>query len=203
VLVAVSDIPEGGADLVAQNIAAAAATVPTVALGGNLEAKNTDDTTAADATQTGLQIARPYPLYTTSLTHLEHGFLDSARLTAWQYVIIDGGSPHAVAETRCKESTVSVCYAALYGISYAEEMVRTIGEAELVPQVATADYELRILRAPSLSLLAVWLHGPTDLLLPINPTPAKLKPLVPITEVELIAALKPLAEIRKKISDRG
>lgn len=110
-LVAVPDIPEGGADLVAKNIPLASAAVPTVAFAHKLAAEKANDaetTKASGLSQATLQIARPHPLNTASIAQLGQGFLNSAKLTAWQYLIVDGGSPHAVAETRWKESTLSL-----------------------------------------------------------------------------------------------
>jgi hypothetical protein len=197
-----SEIPEGGADLVMRN-APHAPSAPLVALVEKVAPAADLLEKAPPARVPTLQIALPHPLYTAKIGDLDGKFLASARRTAWQYVVVEGESPHSVAETRWRASTGSLVYAARYSRGYAEEMVRTIGTAEALPEVAAADYELRILRAPSLSLLAVWLHGPKDLILLIRRAPATLKDNVLITESELTAALRPLAEQRQNVSDRG
>jgi hypothetical protein len=64
--------------------------------------------------------------------------------------------------------------------------------------VASADYEVRMLRFPSLSLYCFWLVAPYggdgDLLVPIPPVPSRIDPERVYGAAELLSLLRPRAE---------
>jgi hypothetical protein len=180
--------PSGGLDLVLENLA-----LPD------------DEYVGYDATAGYLDVARPYPIYTSTIPALlDEKFLGAAQLTGWHYPILAGESLQGLAEIASvdPQGSSDLSYASQYDSDYAEEIQQSILGAEGLPQVKEGDYELRILRAPSLVLLAVWLHGVDDLLLPVAPAPTKLREKVAYTEDELTKALRPLALLRMEVSDR-
>jgi hypothetical protein len=118
-----------------------------------------------------VEIAKPYALYTFAIEDLLAGQpMTNARLTAWQYLIVSGENVLALAEVSAVSATGKdkLAFAALHPRSYAAAIADTIAAAEERPEVAEGAYELRVLRAPCVSLLAMWLHGADDLVLPLR-----------------------------------
>jgi hypothetical protein len=152
-----------------------------------------------------VEITNAYPIYTTSAKALLlRKLLKLAKLTAWQYLVIEGESVRGAAEVvrRFSIFRTKIDYAGSYPAHYAERIVAAITTAEELPQVQARSYELRLLRAPDLSLLAVWLWRDDDsLLLPIAPAPGGLVALQVMSEQELTETLTPLARRRVYSSD--
>jgi hypothetical protein len=147
---------------------------------------------AADGAK-GVEVLKPYPLYTSGLRELLAGrFLESARRTSWQYVVVIGGEPLQLAEVRGSEN-----FAGLFSEAVVDALLDVTNAAENLSFVQEANYELRILRAPDLYLTAVWLHREgEDWLLPVRPAPARLQAGSILNEAQLVRALRPLAEAR-------
>ena len=75
-------------------------------------------------------------------------------------------------------------------------------ERRPVPQVAGADYELRLLKVPAVYLVALWLHrGGEDILIPMGDPPGSLKANRPYSEADVIAALRDIAIRNKQFQD--
>jgi len=75
--------------------------------------------------------------------------------------------------------------------------------AEELPQVLENDYELRILRIPSVYFYGLWLWRRDDAwLIPAAPAPAALRPNSAYREAELIDRLRDLAKERALARDR-
>jgi hypothetical protein len=146
-----------------------------------------------------LQVARPHPLFTASLPAFVQGeILSTARWSAWQYLILSGESAVASAELRIAEDG-SLVFAALHDGPQPAELVAAIARAEQMPAVIAGHYELRILRAPALSIVALWLHGGADdLLFPLAPAPGGVDTDRVYSESELVDALHPLMESRER-----
>lgn len=150
------------------------------------------------ATLADLEILPAHAVYAASFRRGADRLLDSPELIAWQYVIALRNVPKAVAEVRVSgDDGKELVFASLYPRTYAEAIVRTIAFAERIPEVRQNDYELRVLRDPSLSLLALWLYreGSADLLFPIR-YDSKGRKRGPFSEAEMVAQLKPLAARR-------
>lgn len=148
-------------------------------------------------------IAQPQPLYTADVEALEKGLLGSAQLTGWEYVIFTDNSPQAVVELAVNDEAANgLSFAALHSRRSAQQLVRTIAAAEKLAQAKNLSYKLRLLRVPELYLLAVWLSGENDLLLPVPPKTSKLKGRRVFSESALTAALLPLAKTRLNATDR-
>ncbi|HEX2831567.1 MAG TPA: hypothetical protein VHW00_01050 [Thermoanaerobaculia bacterium] len=139
-----------------------------------------------------VRILTPYPIYTARLSSLLAGtFLKSAQVTSWQYVIVNAG--RVLAEV----AAAGLEFSSLQNGPVADALLDAIRAAENLELTRTKDYELRILRAPELYLLAVWLYSAAESwLLPIRPAPVGLQPGALLSESQLVEALHPLAERR-------
>jgi len=160
---------------------------------------------AGDSTSKGarqLSTGKPQPIYNSSIQALdEKRLLAAAQLTGWQYILLKGSHSNRidcvvevtqVGDVKDKGSPLSpdVRYPAAYG----EAINKAIIEAEKIAD----NYDLRMLRVPSVSLLTVWLHDPVkgDLLFPVSPAPTMLRGQAMFTEGELTEALRPLVDQR-------
>jgi hypothetical protein len=150
----------------------------------------------------GLHVARPQPIYTSTIDALlENRLLSDARLTGWQYVLVLNGEADGVAEVAGTkgEPAGPLSFASMYAREYARAVADTIAHAEAIP----GDYALRMLRVPSLYLFAVWLRSgfTGDLLLPVPPAPNRLEEEPLFTEQALTTALRAFAMRRRDDSD--
>ena len=156
----------------------------------------------AEDTPRGIRrIDKPYPVFSADLEDVldDNRLLQSARLTSWQYVIFEDEKVVALAEVADGRP---LRYASRQSSSVAEAVLKAIADAEKLDSVQKSDYELRILRIPELYLLAVWLHSATsDLLLPVRPFTKTLGDGSSFTEKQVVAALRPLAQVRAATAD--
>lgn len=157
-----------------------------------------------------LPLGQSHYLYTgTREDLLNGGFLKKARPTAWLYVIGSTRDPHGLAEVSCadRNGPAPPQYASLHSAAVAKKLLYAVGTAEaMFPRMDYEWYEMRILRAPSLSLLAVWLHGDEDLIFPVHSSyevKASLGRRRYMGPQEIEEALLPLANQRMSTSDRG
>lgn len=159
------------------------------------------------------KVARPYPLYTFAIEAvLGDNPLDKAWLAAWEYLVIDGKTIAGLAEVAATdpERKPELSFATLHPPSYARSITEKIVEAEQLPAVNSQDYELRILRVPNLTALAIWLWRTNDhIILPIETIP-KGVPVEDTTwkgeeiitdEAKLASLLRPIAQYRLSTHD--
>jgi hypothetical protein len=148
------------------------------------------------------EFADAFPIYTAARQNLLQGdFLASARETAWLYVMGSKSSPTGLAEvsTKDRQGNSRLKFTSRYPDDLAKEILNVIADAEAAVQEG-ADYDLRILRAPTLSLLAVWLYGSRQLIFLVRSSKTLAHRHI-VTEEELVKALQPLAESRMEPSD--
>jgi len=146
-----------------------------------------------DGADKHFQVAPPQPIYTTTAQDfLDHKALEAAQPIGWQYVIFVDDSVFASAEISDKEDGEWM-FTVLRFQAYTRPIADALHSAEELPEIATADYELRILSSSSVSLRAVWLHGPTDVLIPIAQTPRGVDANIKYSEEALTDALSKLA----------
>jgi hypothetical protein len=161
-------------------------------------------------------VARAYPLYTFAREAVvdDHP-LQTAWFAAWEYLIVDGDSTIGLAEVAATDPdrNPSLRFATLHPASYAERITARIVDAQNLPEVATPEpFELRILRVPSLTALAIWLrHGNGNIVLPIE----TIRDGVPVdettwkgntiitSEANLASLLRPIAYYRLNSHDDG
>jgi hypothetical protein len=160
-----------------------------------------------------LESTEPYAVYTASRKNLGNQFLRTARLTAWHYVLVEeNDNVHSLVEVATiGEHQEALSYAGLYPRPYAEMMVQAIDAADALPQTASQQYELRVLRAPDLSLLAIWLRPldvvagaadewSNDLIIPIEPGMPYFEAGTVMTPEQLIKVLQPIAALRQSVT---
>ncbi len=156
-----------------------------------------------------MPIGQAHYVYTATRDDLLHGrFLQAARPTAWLYVVGSHRNPQALVEVSCanRHGPAPLEYATLHPGNLAADLLQALAAAEALKEVRGEHYELRILRAPSLSLLAVWLHGGEAMLLPVRASKGVMdrfagRPYMRPFEIEQM--LLPLAHQRLVASDRG
>jgi hypothetical protein len=148
----------------------------------------------------------PYAVHTASRADLDQSFLKTARLTAWHYLLADqDDNVHSLVEVAVLGKGEGLSYAALRPRDYADMMVAAIEGARLRPEAEAQQYELRILRVPDLSFLGVWLHTEEqihDLVIPILGSSPDYEANIVMTEGDLVKALRPIADRRRKADDR-
>jgi hypothetical protein len=126
--------------------------------------------------------------------------LAAAKQTSWRYLLVQGAAPVAEAELaaarpgkqRAKGKDLE--FLGLTHGPFTKATVDALSAAEELPQVARADYELRLLKVPALYLVALWLHGADeDILVPIGDPPGGLEKNKPYSEAEIVRALRDTA----------
>jgi hypothetical protein len=84
---------------------------------------------------------------------------------------------------------------------FLEGLVAGVAFAERLEADQGGDFELRLLSAPSLCLVALWLHGESDLFVPLDPAPGGLDPERAYTEEQMFSSLRELTELRTSLND--
>lgn len=162
------------------------------------------------------KVARPYPLFTFDIEAvLGDSPLQSAWLAAWEYLIVDGETTAGLVEVAATdpERQPRLAFATLHPASYAQRITARIVFAEQLPEVESPQqWELRILRVPSLTALAIWLHQDSrHIVLPIEtimdgvPLEETLWKGINIitSEANLASLLRPIAYYRLNSHDDG
>jgi hypothetical protein len=178
-----TDGPEGGHKIIADAIAplfqggkGAAGKMAKVAEGGGLAVNS----------------AAPHPVFVVGLTDVAQGrLLGAARQETWRYLLLRG--PRAVGSVTLRRlpDTEELVFSHVTRGRYVDSTVQAIDAAERAPQVAGAEYELRLLDVPALQLRAIWLHGEgADLLVPLAPAPGPLESNRVCSEDEVLAAVQ-------------
>ncbi|MBB5824967.1 hypothetical protein [Micromonospora carbonacea] len=118
-----------------------------------------------------VQVSTPHQVFTMGLDDVEAGGgLDRARPGGWRFLLESGGEVIASAEST--ETPDGSRPPSFNEGPYVRATATAVRAARALPQLATAGFELRLLRIPALYLMALWLHSPnTDLLIPLAPSP--------------------------------
>jgi hypothetical protein len=156
-----------------------------------------------------LSHSEPHPVYYAPLDALADGkLLDAATQVSWRYLLVQDDAAIAEAELSAGRrgakgaAAKSLEFLGLTRGPFTAATVEALGAAELLPQVAAADYELRLLKVPAMYLVALWLHGGTDdILIPMGDPPGGLKKNTPYSEAAVIEALQGSAERAKRFHD--
>lgn len=156
------------------------------------------------------ELAAPAPVYNLDLVDVVGAKgLKGARRVGWRHLVLQGDS--VIAATEVPEASARQTPSAAYEeSSYATNCPLALEAAEALEEVAKHDFEVRMLRIPALSTMALWLHGTAgDLLIPLSNQPAGdggglagvavasddgLRPNVRYTAVEYLNQLKPQAK---------
>jgi len=156
--------------------------------------------------------SEPHPVYIATLDDLAKGkLLADARQTGWRYLLVHGDAAVGEAELSTESRGSKAAKSAktkepqFLGLTHGPFTGATIDAlhaAESLPQIAKADYELRLLKVPAVYLVALWLHGGNDdILIPMDQPPAGLKKNKPYTEAGIIRALRATVVRTKEFQD--
>ena len=156
--------------------------------------------------------SEPHPVYIATLDDLAKGkLLAAAKQTGWRYLLVHGnaavGEAELSAETRGAKGAKSAKskepqFLGLTHGPFTAATIDALHAAERLPQIAKADYELRLLKVPAVYLVALWLHGGNeDILIPLGQPPAGLKKNKPYTEAGIIRALRATVVRTKEFQD--
>jgi len=96
--------------------------------------------------------------------------LDQARLVSWRFLIQYGSKILGAVELSCDSRGGNLRFASLDVGPFAGGTYKVVARAEQRPDVSRGNYELRLLKAPSVYAVAVWLKnltGGEDIVLPV------------------------------------
>ena len=156
--------------------------------------------------------SEPHPVFVATLDDLASGkLLAAAKQTGWRYLLVQNDEVVAEAElaggrrgAKGAKGTKpkGLEFAGLTHGPFTGATVDGLHAAERLPQIAKADYELRLLKVPAVYLVALWLHGgPEDILIPMGNPPGGLKKNKPYSEAHVIRALRDVAVKTKEFQD--
>jgi hypothetical protein len=149
-----------------------------------------------------LEAAAPHLVYFVGLDEVAQGrILSAARPTSWRYILLEGDMAHAAAELAVDESGKVEGFSHFDEGPFVESTIAGVAFAEQEETNRGGAYELRLLSVPSLYLVALWLHGAHDLLVPLAPAPGGLEPEHAYTEEQIFSALLELIERRTSLDD--
>lgn len=140
-----------------------------------------------------LQATEPHPVYTIALDDVRAGKLVEAAVhTSWRYLLTSGGRAHAAAEHTADPQAAEPGVHVTVG-PHVQGTLDAVHAALALPEVGAADYELRVLRVPALYFVALWLHGPEELFVPIVAAGPHLASATPYRERDVLDALRDAA----------
>lgn len=150
-----------------------------------------------DDAGTGLAAVAPHLVYFAGLEDVAQGrMLSAARPTSWRYILVRGDNAYAAAEVTVAEDGQLGGFSHVDRGPFALNIVAAVELAEITETARGGDYEMRLLSVPSLYLVALWLHGTEDLLLPLEPAPGDLETERVYTEEQIFSELSELIERR-------
>jgi hypothetical protein len=153
------------------------------------------------ATET-LSTAAPHQIYSVSIRDVAEGHLLSCvQLKGWRYLVFSQDQPVVAADLQVRgDQTLN--FSNVNRGPFVESTLDAVRFAENLDVVQTQDFELRVLEISSLYLVALWLHGKEDLLIPLDPPPDEVEALTVYSEDEFIQLLRGAAETRLKTNNR-
>jgi hypothetical protein len=186
----VPDPPAQGMDIIRDALSSAAAQ-PSVAA-----------SVVAEAGPQNLTTAAPHQVYFVGLSDLAEGrLLSAAQLKGWHYIIFEGDRTLATAELRIGDGD-ALHFSNVNRGPFAASIVEGVGRVESLDEVRDDDFELRVLDIPGLYVVALWLHGPREIIVPLPPAPEALEPFGRYEENAIIERLRGRAEQRLQFDDR-
>lgn len=147
------------------------------------------------------EVTQAIPVYTVELEDLfGKSFLGAAVFSGWQYIVMKGEEPEAVAEV-IVEARDPVRYAevALSDRAGARKLAEAILSAAVASEIGSLPYEVRILNVPAGLLYAIWLRpmeAGSDLLVPVDRSPSSLEENVVYPEAMVADAVRAVARQR-------
>jgi hypothetical protein len=156
--------------------------------------------------------SEPHPVFVATLDDLAAGkLLGAAKQTGWRYLLVQNDEVVAEAELTAGRRGAKGAktarnqdleFAGLTHGPFTGATVDGLHAAERLPQIAKADYELRLLKVPAVYLVALWLHGGgDDILVPLGQAPKGLRKNKAYTEAGVIRALRATVVRTKEFQD--
>jgi len=120
-----------------------------------------------------INAALPHPVFALSNSAiLRSPRLAEAQCVAWRILVQDWMRTIGALEFSCDPRGQNLRFSSFDTGPFAEETREAVTRAETMSAVRAADFELRVLRASGVYLMALWLkalEGGEDIVVPLNP----------------------------------
>lgn len=124
-----------------------------------------------DVIREELALVAPHRVYTLGLDVALEGGLERATSAGWRYLIADRDRIVASTELAGESGETQM----LNGGPYVAATAEAIDQLDKRPEIATGDWELRLLKVPALYIVAMWLVSERQLIVPLAPAPSYLE----------------------------
>jgi hypothetical protein len=151
-----------------------------------------------------VDVAAPHRMYFIGLEDVANGhLLSAAEVTGWRYIIVRGDDPMAAAELGIDQLGGSLEFSQLNQGPFVSSTIEGVSIAADLDTVRNNNYELRLLKIPSLYIIALWLHsqGAQDIIIPIPPTRPELTPYDSYSEESFLQAIHEAAVKRLEFNE--
>jgi hypothetical protein len=147
-----------------------------------------------------LQVNQPHAVYDLGADAIAAGRgLSAAVFSGYRYMVSDGDAAVAAAEVQADDQGNATQLAHINTGPYVQAMAQALSSVAARPEVSGDSYEIRLLRAAAIYVMALWLKpdtGGADILYPLPPTPAGLEAERQYSADAFMHAIRPLAEQR-------
>ena len=144
-----------------------------------------------------ITVSEPHKVYVVRLDDLCDGkLLKAAKHVAWRYLLLAEAEGVAAVELSTEQEFVELNVG-----PFVRATLEALDSIDEIAEVAEGDYELRLIKIPSVYAMLVWLHGERDILIPITEGHERIKRLASETEDDVIAELQVVAERTVKASN--
>jgi hypothetical protein len=149
-----------------------------------------------------LEVAAPHVVYFVDFYNLaERRIFAAARPVSWRYLLVDGNDVTSAVDLTIDHAGEIGWFSHVDSGPFVQSTVTGVEFAENFEAEGGVEFELRAISIPSVYLVALWLHGADDLLVPLAPAPAGLETERTYTEEEIISALAELIRQRGSSED--
>lgn len=129
---------------------------------------NLDRLRAFSTRPADLEFTSAFPRYEVATLDLRDGrLLEAARLTGWKYFILGDESGPTMATLAAGENK-KLDFGRYQRGAVPVSSVEAVRVAENLAESASEDFEVRFLEVPPLNFHAVWLHGSSEWLIPLQ-----------------------------------
>ena len=150
----------------------------------------------------GLETAAPHVVYFVDFNNLTEGrILAAARPISWRYLLIDGNNVQSAVDVTIDDAGEIGWFSHVDSGPFVQSTVQGLEFAENLEAEQGVEFELRAISIPSVYLVALWLHGADDLLVPLAPAPVGFETERAYTEEEIVSALDELIQQRESAED--
>jgi len=152
-----------------------------------------------------IALSSGHPVYTLGLDDIVGGKAPAALVvSSWRFIVQASSAQPTAAETIGDGVSRAPAFSSVNSGPFVAGTINGFAAVSKDPAFATGDWEMRLLRAPALFIVAVWAHeknGGADRIYPVAPAPAYLTAGKAYGWSDFLAAIKPVAEQRVKADD--